>query len=591
MKGGMTVKTLMRGIKNSLGRYFAIFAITALGVGFFSGLKAARPAMRKTADDYFSDLKMYDFQLVSSIGFTDEDVEAFSCIEGINAVEGGYQADTLICSEDDDGKSEMLVYRIFSLPEKVSVPLLVAGEMPRSGNECAADSSLFGENDIGKILKVSVQDPDESDILQSREYVISGIVQSPRFIGTERGSSHLGSGEIAGFLYISENGFNSSVYTELLIDGDISDPFFTEAYDEAALKLSYEINSLLEERFYLRYNMIPQNTAGTAFYRVLDLQSNSGYASFENDIEIVNGIADVFPVFFVLISALVCITTMTRMVNEERIQIGTLKALGCTDYAIACKYILYAVSASLLGCITGFFLGISVIPYIIWAVYGMSYGFAELEFYFSPVMCICCIAVTAACSVGATLFACRKELRGKPAELVRPKAPVKGKRIFLERIGPLWKRLPFIDNVTVRNTLRYKKRMLLMLLGVGRMYVAYRTGLGLRDSVSNILNYQYDEILLYDAAVSFEPSSGAYKEIEAILHEKGADFIFADCREMTVYSGHTEKQADVIAASSEQAHKCFDLHNGKSCIEYPKRVKRYSARSSRNSLEYPSAIL
>lgn len=146
----------------------------------------------------------------------------------------------------------------------------------------------------------------------------------------------------------------------------------------------------------------------------LDRDANSGYLTFENDVNIVDGVANAFPVFFALIAALVCVTTMTRMVNEERTQIGTLKAMGYSDGAIMLKYLLYSGSSALLGCVLGFFLGITAIPYIVWVAYTILYDYAKLQFYFSPLMYGLSLAVSVLGTVFVTWLACRKELAEDP---------------------------------------------------------------------------------------------------------------------------------------------------------------------------------
>ena len=157
---------------------------------------------------------------------------------------------------------------------------------------------------------------------------------------------------------------------------------------------------------------------------VLDRSSNVGYMCYDNDTNIVDGIAKVFPIFFLLIAALVCSTTMTRMVDDERGQIGTFRALGYSNGAIMKKYLIYSGSSALVGCFVGFFVGTWVFPYAISQAYRMLYDFgAKLEYYFSPGLLVICIVVSLLCSMGTTYLACKNELRCMPAELIRPKAP------------------------------------------------------------------------------------------------------------------------------------------------------------------------
>ena len=237
----------------------------------------------------------------------------------------------------------------------------------------------------------------------------------------------------------------------------------------------------------------------------LDRTSNPGYVTFENDSAIVDGIAVVFPVFFVLVAALVCITTMTRMVNEERTQIGTLKAMGYSSPVIMAKYLLYAGLSALLGCLLGFFVGATGLPYIVWFAYNIMYQYEDLLFHFSPFMLTACLLVSVAGSLFVTWLACRSALMEKPAELIRPKAPAVGKRVLLERIGPLWRRLPFLSKVSIRNAFRYPSRVFMMLLGIGGCTALMVAGFGAKDSLAGVGGFQYDEISLYDVVVTLDP--------------------------------------------------------------------------------------
>lgn len=236
---------------------------------------------------------------------------------------------------------------------------------------------------------------------------------------------------------------------------------------------------------------------------VLTRKENIGYSCFENDSTIVDGIAVVFPVFFFLVAALVCVTTMSRMIEEQRTQIGVLKALGYGEASIMSKYMIYSGSASVMGCIGGFFAGCYAFPRIIWIVYGLMYGFTDIEFIFNPVLFIISLIVALLCSVGTTYISCKHDLHQKAAELIRPRAPKNGKRIFLEKITFLWRRIPFLHKVSIRNIFRYKGRFIMMLLGIGGCTGLIITGYGIRDSISEIADEQYTQILVYDEMINF----------------------------------------------------------------------------------------
>lgn len=247
------------------------------------------------------------------------------------------------------------------------------------------------------------------------------------------------------------------------------------------------------------------NNMETPVWYVLGRNAVESYLSYENDFKSIGAIGTVFPIIFFLVAALVSLTTMTRMVEEERTQIGTLKALGYGKFSIASKFIVYALSASLLGSIAGMFLGEYTIPEIIVRAYKMVYyNLDDIVVEFNPVYGITAALAATFCTTFAAFAACYKELRSVPAQLMRPEAPKGGKRILLERISFIWDRLNFSQKAAFRNLFRYKKRFFMTLFGVGGCMALLLVGLGIRDSVAAMANNQYGKVFSYDATVSVD---------------------------------------------------------------------------------------
>ncbi len=238
----------------------------------------------------------------------------------------------------------------------------------------------------------------------------------------------------------------------------------------------------------------------------LTRNTNIGYACYESDSNIVAGIANVFPVFFFLVAALICMTTMNRMVEEQRTQIGVLKALGYGNGAIMCRYLFYAGSAAAAGAVLGCVIGTWLFPKVIWMGYSIMYSMGEITYYFDGWLAVFSLLAALLCSMGAAYVSCRYELYSVPANLIRPKAPKSGKRIFLENIGFFWSRMKFLHKVSVRNIFRYKKRFFMMILGISGCTALLLTGFGLKDSVTNVADMQYDEIQIYDIGITFSES-------------------------------------------------------------------------------------
>ena len=225
------------------------------------------------------------------------------------------------------------------------------------------------------------------------------------------------------------------------------------------------------------------------------------YQGYGDNADRMRSIGKVFPVLFFLVAALISLTTMTRMVEEQRVQIGTMKALGYGKAAIAGKYIGYALIATLGGSIFGVLAGEKILPFIIIYAYMILYKHLPailVPYHMSYALQASGIAV--ACTLIATIASCYKELAAEPAELMRPAAPKQGKRILLERIGIIWKHLNFTWKSTVRNLIRYKKRFFMTIFGIGGCMALMVVGFGLKDCIYEIVSLQYEKVQFYDAA-------------------------------------------------------------------------------------------
>ena len=304
---------------------------------------------------------------------------------------------------------------------------------------------------------------------------------------------------------------------------------------------------------------------------LLDRDSNPGYVAYDNDSQIVQGVSRVFPLFFFLVAALVCVTTMTRMVDDQRTQIGTLKALGYSNARITRKYVFYSGSAALIGAVTGFFAGSAIFPICIWKGYSLLYGFGRIRIVFNWTLGAVSLAVALLCSAGATYAACRKELHSVPAELMRPRTPAAGKRVWMERIGFVWRRFSFLHKVTIRNIFRYKKRLIMMVLGIAGCTALVITGLGLRDSICDIAEDQFGRIMTYDYAIAFRED--VTEEERKVFAEKAgerlAECVLA-CADSAEAEGKTgSKEVNIIACSDPQITTMIHLRTDGREIPWP----------------------
>ena len=239
-----------------------------------------------------------------------------------------------------------------------------------------------------------------------------------------------------------------------------------------------------------------------AKWYVLGHDGNSGFVDYEMSADRLRSISKIFPAFFFFIAALVCLTTMTRMVDEQRGNMGTLKALGYTRWDIAEKYLIYAAAASITGSVAGVLIGMWLFPYTIFRAYSMMFALPGPHLLFHTANAVLAAAMAVMVTLVSTLFACYSELHDAPAALLRPKAPKPGKLILLERIGFVWRRFSFSGKVTARNLFRYKKRLFMTLIGIAGCTALLLTGFGIRDSIKTLAQSQYGDVFLYQVSVA-----------------------------------------------------------------------------------------
>lgn len=634
-----------------MGRYLAIFAIVAMGVGFFAGLKITRQVMITSANAYLEEKQLYDFRLLSTLGFEDEDVQTLSSKEDIRFVEGAVAADILYFNQQ--GNEDVI--KAHSLLQNINGLEVVAGRLPQQATECVVDANLYDKSALGTKIVLSENNVEEDlDYFAYREYTIVGIAQSSAYIQFERGTTALGNGQVSGFMYLLPQGFCAEFYTEIYVKFNQDYPIYSKDYNDyiddkeplwkdyckaqgerryqaivadAEAELANAKQTLAEEKAnakqtladakkeltdaeakladahaeladgWAKYNdsyaefeekiaeaeqEIADTEADIANIEkpetyVLNRDTNIGYACFQNDSSIVEGLANVFPVFFFLVAALVCMTTMNRMVEEQRTQIGVLKALGYGEAAIMGKYLFYSGSAALAGCIAGYFLGIHLFPFVIWTAYGMMYQMGSIVYIFDGGTALLCLACALLCSMGTTWISCRHELKEVAADLMRPKAPRAGKRVFLEWLPFIWKRLKFLHKVSVRNIVRYKRRFFMMVIGISGCTALLVTGFGIRDSVVDIADQQFQEIQTYQFGITLkngikDANDPSLTEFTEILDTYDGSFLPVLETTMDLQTPENLKSIHlIIVENPAQIGEYIDLHTpDKTAISYPK---------------------
>lgn len=305
---------------------------------------------------------------------------------------------------------------------------------------------------------------------------------------------------------------------------------------------------------------------------VLGRDTNIGYVCLSSDIDVVQSVAGVFPAFFFLVAALVCLTTMTRMIDDQRTQIGIMKALGYSSSSIMLKYMVYSGSATLFGSIFGIAVGAFAFPAIVWFGYDIIYNFSSLVFTMDWALAFGMVCVNLLGMLLVTWFCCVKELKCAPSDLIRPKAPEAGKRILLERIGFIWNRLSFMQKVSARNVFRYKKRIFMMLLGIGGCTALVLTAFGLNDTIQGVVDKQYSDIVLYDYEVSLAYDMTA-DEQKVFLDDCGdnvAEAMFLYRTSADVSANGSTKSVTLTASNGQGIGEFINLVNDGEAVAYPK---------------------
>lgn len=470
-------ETIVCMVKTSK-RFISILVIVLLGVGFFAGIRAVAPDMKNTLDNYYEKTNMYDILITSNYGIREE-VE--KKLEEKYNVETGYSFDA-ITTKKEDYATKIISY---NKEDKINTPKLIKGKMPEKVDEVVVDNDFRSEIKIGDKITI------DSNLINNKTVTVTGYVESPLYISTERDSTNLLSGTIDYYLYMNETNIISPVKTTAYINLAAEESRFSKKYEDTVKKAKTDIRKTLQE----------EKVTGEEWY-VLDIDSNAGFYQYEQDTERIDNVAKVFPLVFFIVAVLICLTTMTRMVEEERSQIGTLKSLGYKDSAIMFKYILYATLATIIGSIIGVVIGYRLLPKLCFEMYKNMYRLGDIKLSYYASLTFQGMIIALLCTLGATIYTCRKTLKESPANLLRPVAPAAGKRVLLERIPIIWNHLSFSHKVTVRNVFRYKKRFLMTIIGIAGCTGLILAGFGLKDCIVKMVPHQYEEIFSYQAKIA-----------------------------------------------------------------------------------------
>ena len=517
------LKDSVKEIKNTYKRFISILLMAFLGVGFFAGIRATSPDMIDTIDKYYDEQNVYDIQIVSTLGLADEDLDAISKIENVEKVQGSYEKDGKI-----DINNKEIIAKFITIGE-LNQPILLEGNLPQNESECVVERTFLKSNNkqIGDTIQVEIENTtnDEGEdisYLKQKEMKIVGTVQSPLYISRDRGTSKLGAGKVNYYIYLPKENINAKdIYTNMYVQVKDAKKYTTSSdeYEDYIKEVTNNIETIKEEREQARHNQlvnIAEQKVTDAKEKILEIENptwyildrnaNIGYVGFIQDTKNIENIGKVFPIVFFIVATLISLTSMTRMVEEHRMQLGTLKALGYNKLQITSKYIIYASLACIIGSVLGMSVGFVILPKILWMMYGMMYQISDISISFNVKYGLIGLGLISLCIIGATVYTVLKELVNTPANLMRPKAPKMGNRVFLEKLPFIWKKLNFSHKVTVRNLFRYKKRFYMTIIGITGCTALILTGFGLKDSIKIIAPNQYQNVFQYDMQINLKDS-------------------------------------------------------------------------------------
>lgn len=535
-------ETIVCMVKTSK-RFISILVIVLLGVGFFAGIRAVAPDMKNTLDDYYEKTNMYDIYIASNYGIREETIDELKKDYDIEAV---YNFDA-ITTKKEDYATKIISY---DKDNKINIPKLVKGKMPETADEVVIDNDYRNEIKIGDKLTV------DSEIIKNKTVTVTGYVESPLYISTERDSTNLLSGTIDYYLYMNDENIISPIKTAAYIKLNTNESRFSKQYEEIVKNAKKDIKKTLKE----------EKQPGENWY-VLDIDSNVGFYQYEQDTQRIDNVAKVFPLVFFIVAVLICLTTMTRMVEEERSQIGTLKALGYNDISIMFKYILYAALATIIGSMIGVAIGYRILPDLCFEMYKNMYRLGNIKLSYYPSLTFQGMMIALLCTLGATIYTCRKTLKESPANLLRPVAPPPGKRVLLERIKLVWNHLSFSYKVTVRNVFRYKKRFLMTIIGIAGCTGLILAGFGLKDCIVKMVPHQYEEIFTYQAKIHLNEEK-TDETIDKIKENKKIKNILEVQEESVTIDNKNTNQSVTLVIPKDDPKEFIKLQNRKTKEQY-----------------------
>lgn len=495
------LKHIFMKIKDNYKRFLSLICMAFLGVGFYAGIQSSSPDMLKTLDNFYDENNVYDISVISNVGLTEDDLLKLSKIKNVELAINIQEKDSYLEIEENNYVVKLIEYN-----SQMNNVYIKEGRLPKNNNEVSVDNALLENNN----LKLG-----DNITIDGKKYSIVGNVISPLYFSSERPNSNLGSGKVDYYIYVYNGSLDLEAYSNIYITVKGAKKHLTnsDSYKKLINNVKKDIDLIKDKQQDIRYDELYSDIIETSEmygisideskfikpkWYIYDRLDNTSYKELINASDNLKKIGNIFPIIFFAISVLVSLISMMRMIEEDRVENGTLKSLGYNSFHITLKYVIYSLLATTIGSSVGAIFGSYMIPNVIWNIYKKIFFIPKFIYLLKSDYNALGLWICILCICGTSVIVCIKNLREVPANLMRPKAPKSGKKILLERINFIWKKLKFSDKITIRNIFRYKSRVITTILGIAGCTALILAGFGLKDSIKDVIDFQFNNIIKYD---------------------------------------------------------------------------------------------
>lgn len=596
-------KDALSSLNHSWGRFIGITLLMAVSAFTFIGLKMAGPDMKNTAQTYYQEVNLADLTVSSNYGLDKNDTQTIKNQAKKATLDFGYLQDATI----NNSKTSL---RVLSESKNISTSQLISGNFPKKDNQIAISYLLRNKYHIGEWITLN----EHSNLKNSRFKIVGFIRPSEYTDKSNLGQTNVGTGQLSGVAIVKKSAFKAQSYSIARIRFNKTkelDPYsstyqkfidnkkerltnslaqnsklkktevdnnFKDAQKQIrqakeqiqlaennGLNMSREKARLEKQQKKLNEQEQEIKQLGSISYYVNDRKNDSGYDTYQSNSEKIELITNIFPVFLFAVAALVSFSTMTRFIDEERQNIGVLRALGYSKLDTSLKFVIYSLTAALTGVFIGAIGGYWILPRIIFNAYTANLTLTNFQSGFSWKYLFLTFLISILCTTGAAVIQLFIVLRAKTSELLLPKPPKNGSRILLEKIKPFWQHLSFNYKVTLRNIFRYKVKMIMTILGIAGCTGLLMMGFGIRDSLAGIGQKQYSEIIKYDLiaidknSLSSEQSSRLNQKLSSSQVNKYLPVYFENV--LKKIAGTNQDLSIIVPEKSSQISKYISLRN------------------------------